>query len=346
MKTTNFNFRIDEKVILTMVAISVIALAAMAFRYKNHTPCTSFDFKISSNDFRTGQLVFFSAITTQHASRWEWDFGDKSPHDTKSGPIASHIYTQPGQYLITLKINDKCTEFKSINIERTQRDSIARVAPQVNWPQEPIATGQQVWFRDLTNGASRWEWFIGEGKESQQFVTREVPYTFTTPGKIPVRVVINGNVTDTRTLLVTGSAKPVRSGNASNDIGYSNRQPVRIKDQPDNVELNNQGKQPEKATPKIEIIPLPDFEDMFRQAVTGGTSAHDFKPYLCGKDVAISYNGDPVSLEESIKRLRSIKKLKRVKDLKANIITYQGTSCIMSINLVVDKKWSLFGGNK
>jgi hypothetical protein len=344
MKTPNYNFRIDEKVILSMLVFSIIGLAAMAFRYKNTEPCAAFDFKITSNDFRTGQLVFFNAVTPQQTNGWEWNFGDNTPIDKKSGPITSHTYAQPGEYLITLKINGKCEEFKRIVIERTRRDSSIRLYPQVIWPQAPVSTGQPVVFRDLTNGANRWQWFIGEGKESQQFVTREVPYTFTTAGNIPVRLIINNDpvTVQERIITVTGTSKPQRI--AGNSPGYSPRPQRNINDQPVNPPLADQEKQPDKTPAKIEVIPLPDFESMFREAITGGTSAADFKPYLCGKEVAISYNGDPVSLEECIKRLRSVKKLKKLKDLKANVITYQGTSCIMSINLVVDKKWSLFGG--
>ena len=189
-----YSVRLDEKVIFTMIIVSTLALLFTAFRYKNYTPCNGFQLKISANYFDVGNTIFFSTPNAKQAEKWEWDFGDKTPTDKTSGPLTSHIYTQPGKYIISLTINGQCKQYENLVINNVKKDSIRFVTPQVIWPATPVTVGQNIVFRDITNGANRWEWYIGEGKDSKRFVTKEVSFTFTTAGLIPVKLFVNGNI--------------------------------------------------------------------------------------------------------------------------------------------------------
>jgi hypothetical protein len=341
MSSSRYNTRIDESVIITMLIISVAAVMFMAFRHKNYKPCSGFDFSISANEFKTGQIIFLNAKSTLYAEKWSWDFGDKSPADHKSGPIASHIYKEPGQYLITLTINGKCADYKTVIIKSSTPQKVSALAPQVVWPADPVEVGQKVLFSDITNGAQSWEWYIGEGKESQRFITKDVLFTFSKAGNIPVQLIINNDFSNKqqRIISVTDAFDKQKSSIASNQRGpvYKPRINKPIYDTPTNPALNQQNDH--TSDKQEEKVALPDFENMFRGVISGNVNTSGFSPYLCrGSNVPVSYNGDPVSFDECIKRLREIKKIKWLKSLKANVATYQGTSCIMSINLVVKEK--------
>ncbi len=343
MSSSRYNTRIDESVIITMLIISVVALMFMAFRHKNYKPCSSFDFSISANEFKTGQIIFLNAQSTLYAEKWSWDFGDKSPVDHKSGPITSHIYKEPGQYLITLTINGKCTDYKTVIIQSPTPTKKSSLVPQVVWPADPVEVGQKVLFSDVTNGAQVWEWYIGEGKESQRFITKDVLFTFSKAGTYPVQLIINNDFsTKQQRVIEVKESSTAKLKNPSyvpyqRNAGYKPRINKPIYDTPTNPALNQTTGQ--NADKPEEKIALPDFENMFRGVITGSVSSSGFSPYLCrGTNVPVSYNGDPVSFEECMKRLREIKKIKWLKSLKANVATYQGTNCIMSINLVVKEK--------
>jgi hypothetical protein len=337
---SSYSVRLDEKVILTMLVISMLALLFTAFSYKNYKPCNGFQLKIYANYFDVGSTIFFKTTNAKDAEKWEWDFGDKTAIDKTSGPIASHIYTQPGKYIISLTINGQCKQYENISINNIKKDSILSVEPQVIWPAEPISVGQNVVFRDNTNGSNRWEWYIGEGKESKRFTTKDVSYTFPSAGRVVVKLFVNGDpdALQERTIAVQNISP-------SKIVPYVNRnnKPMRppridIKDKPSDM-LGFDTK-PEK--PAVEAKPLAPrltdqlFLQMVRGVVEKTVVLRDFDPYVCGNsNVRVSFNGDDIGFSECISRLQKIKKLK---SLKANAYTDPGTNCILSISIVYERK--------
>jgi hypothetical protein len=335
--TSTYSVRLDEKVILSMLLISILALTFTAFSYKNYKPCNGFQVKIYANYFDVGNTIFFKTNDAKNAEKWEWDFGDRTPVDKTSGPLTSHIYTQPGKYIISLTINGQCKQYEKITINNVKRDSVHRVIPQVIWPADPVMTGQNIVFSDNTNGANRWEWYIGEGKDSKRFITKDVYYTFPAAGKVVVKLFVNGDpdALEERTIVVTNPPPP-------KVIPYVNRRnPIRaprveIKDKPDDFSVLD--KRPENNAAKPQAPRLTDqlFLQMVRGVVEKSVTERDFEPYLCGnRNVRVSFNGDDIGFSECMLRLQKIKKLK---SLKANAYTDPGTNCILSISIVYEKK--------
>lgn len=337
MKPTQYNFRIDDKVIITMLLVSILAFGITAFRFKNDKPCDATDFKITANEFKTGQIIFFNGLSARHAESWEWTYGDKSGADTRSGPIASHIYTLPGEYTITLKVNGKCKAIKTITIQNAVQERIERILPSVQWPAEPVNTGQPVLFRDNTNGANRWEWFIGEGKQSARYVTREAPHTFTEAGDIPVQLIINGDETmiQRRTIKVIGAPKE-KKGDGNDAYKPPRRKAGGINDDPVTPPIDDNPPPPPPPKIKITLPTQAEFENIFKGMITGNTGADDVQRYLCASS-AITFNGDAVSLAECVSRLREVNKLRRLRVFKLNIMVSGSTNCVSGINLTVKK---------
>lgn len=345
MKPTSvYSVRLDDKVILIMLIIIGSSLFFTAFRYKNYEPCRAFQFSVYANYFNVGHYIFFKTTDTYNAQKWEWDFGDKTPVDKTSGPVVSHVYTQPGQYIVSLTINGKCKQYQNIVINNVVKDSIRFVMPQVIWPANPVITGQNIVFRDVTNGAHSWEWYIGEGKDSKRFVTRDVIYTFTSPGLVPVKLFVNGNIDAKEERLIEVKSPdqpkyntPVVSGGGYNKPVY--RPQKKIKDRPDNESILDDNSLNKSEAPVVIQAPQLTkeyFLQMIRGVVDGSVNERDFEPYLCGnRNVRVSYNGDDISFSECISRLQKVKK---VKSLKASAYTDSGTNCILSISIVLEKK--------
>jgi PKD domain len=338
--SANYSVRIDEKVILLMLIVSILALFVSAFRFKNATPCNAFQFDVYANYFNVGHYIFCKATDTHNAEKWEWDFGDKTTPDKTSGPITSHVFGQPGQYIITLTINGRCKQYKNVTINSVRKDSIRYVTPQVAWPADPVMVGQNIVFRDITNGASRWEWYIGEGKESKRFVTQEVSFTFTSPGLVPVKLFVNNNIDAVQERIIKVEKAPIPRTFLPN-YNRPSKLPRRfnIKDRPDNESLFLQKSDALPAESRPAAAPLLTkeyFLQMIKGVIAGTVKENDFEPYLCGnRNVRVSFNGDDIGFSECIERLRNLKK---IKSLKAYAYTDSGSNCIINISIVYKRK--------
>ncbi|MBD3375438.1 PKD domain-containing protein [candidate division KSB1 bacterium] len=117
-----------------------------------------------SADFEATPLSGTAPLTVQFQDRsggepvaWQWDFGDGSGGSEDQNP--AHVYDQPGQYNVTLTIDEG-------------RDSITREnyitvvqGMTVNFKGEPTegSLPLSVQFQDLTSGkAERWQWDFGD----------------------------------------------------------------------------------------------------------------------------------------------------------------------------------------
>ena len=344
MKTSSYSVRLDEKVIVTMIIVCIIASFITAFRFKNDKPCSAFEFSVTSNDYKVGHYIFFNTADTKNAQSWEWDFGDKTTIDKISGPSATHIYKESGQYDITLTINGKCKQYQSININNVVKDSIPFVIPQVIWPQDPVKVGQPVVFRDNTNGANRWEWYVGSGNDSKSFTSQDVPFTFERAGTYEVKLTVNGNVDARLVKMIKVEGMPVVKAptNFAGNTGKVRDRPTNngaIADAPtgpSQFSNNNQASATVPTKPQPAPLTKERFLEMIQGVVDKTFLEQDFDPYMCGNtNVRVSFNGDDISFHEAIINLQE---LKRLKSLKAIAFTNDGTNCIKRISIVTKKK--------
>jgi PKD repeat protein len=187
------SFKLDSKVVISMLLLSTIFLGLMAFKYTTKEKCgvVNFSFRTANkNDIvYTSEKVYFSSELKYSAESWEWDFGDKQKIDSKSGPYVAHTYQDAGQYTVRLIINKNCEFARTINVNK--RDDInKKLFPLPLWPAEPLYVGREYNFGDETVGAVTWSWYFDkQPKYLQQNITR----VFTEPGKHTVTLVLNDN---------------------------------------------------------------------------------------------------------------------------------------------------------
>jgi PKD domain len=324
-----------------MFIVSILGLTVTAFRYKNDTPCAPFQFSLYANYFNTGHFIFFKASDTRNAKTWEWDFGDKTPVDKTSGPVTKHVYQQAGEYIISLKLDGNCKEYGKVVINNVQKDSIRYVMPQVVWPAEPVMADQDVLFNDITNGANSWEWYIGEGKESKRFVTKDVAYTFSKPGLVTVKLFVNGNKGAMAERVIKIEDNTLKNRQPVNRNRAARRPANRysgISDKPSTEAYLDDVKPAEPVESKTMAPELTReyFLQMIRGVIKGVVFEKDFDPYMCNnKNIRVSFNGDDIGFTECISRLQ---KIKRLKSLKASAYTDSGTNCIINISIAYEKK--------
>ena len=117
--------------------------------------------------------VRFTDTSRGEAGLWDWSFGDGA---TSIGPNATHVYTVPGRYQVTLRVRDATGKNASL---RTRAISVAapvkrptaafRAAPRSG--EEPLA----VQFTDVSLGTPRaWRWTFGDGTSSTERNPRHV----------------------------------------------------------------------------------------------------------------------------------------------------------------------------
>lgn len=102
-------------------------------------------------------LSIFTSNTTTNATSYIWNWGDGKPND--SLPNSSHLYTIPGQYLITLVASDGvCTD----TTQQLVRVSAKRV---VNFDADQTLTCDtaKVQFINLSGGTDNYLWSFGDG---------------------------------------------------------------------------------------------------------------------------------------------------------------------------------------
>jgi hypothetical protein len=113
---------IDNSVWIVILCVTVIGIITLGFRLIKNTPCEEIQITTKgtaehdeANFFFPNEKIDFLA-SMKNARYIEWDFGDSSEVSLDS--VATHAYANEGNYLVTLKINDKCSEFFRILIRR------------------------------------------------------------------------------------------------------------------------------------------------------------------------------------------------------------------------------------
>jgi len=136
------------------------------------------DFEVTN--ICAGQEAEFTDMTTVmngNAIGWSWDFGDG---DTENNQNPDHIYTEPGDYQVSL------TVFNSTGCS----DNIVQTISVTDGPDsefivdEEANVGDQVNTVDLSSDAVEWAWNFGDG--SSLNTNQNATHTYTSPGEFYV----------------------------------------------------------------------------------------------------------------------------------------------------------------
>ena len=156
-------------------------------------------FSVSSTTGDAPLTVTFSEDSTQGTgtiNQWAWDFGDGNT-STEQSP--SHIYTEPGEYTVSLTVSD---EYSSHTVTATEPVVVMEVPPEA--AMEVSATSGDmpftVTFTDTSSAGSgeitQWLWDFGDGTTSDE---ANPSHTYTEPGNYTVSLTVTADSTDTVT---------------------------------------------------------------------------------------------------------------------------------------------------
>jgi PKD repeat protein len=351
MKTATMSSQlIDEKVTLTMIACCVLSLMVLAFRYKSSEPEFPVSIAVKEGTLYTGKLIKFTATGKDITPRTQlyWDFGDKSNlHD--AGIDAMHYYKIPGRYDVSLTINGKRKEIKTIHVTTAPVVVDKRLIAQLTGPRDAVV-GQPVTFKNLTPDASKFEWNFGESYKTDA-TTAEPKYTFRTSGYKTVTLRVNGDMVGTMTVFVKvkPSEKKDLKGNSSGNgpgINVLNGGPttITLNDQLNTGPAKKDSVKVADTKPKAPSIANDQLEGLFKQVVDGHKKASDFSAYIePNRNITVYLNNKGMTLHILCQKLREIKSSRKIKDLTITHIEKNENNYITTLNIKLDTK-GLLGG--
>jgi PKD repeat protein len=152
------------------------------FGYSDSSGCAPYSFQITDS--------------SENVSGWLWDFGDGT---TSVLPSASHIYSNPGVYNVSLTATSAsgCTQvFNPVTqvivtgpVAQFNTSTVASCAPTI------------VNFNDASNGATFWQWNFGDGNQSS---IQDPVHIYNQPGIYDVTLIISDSIGCTDTLVSPG----------------------------------------------------------------------------------------------------------------------------------------------
>ena len=120
-----------------------------------------------------GLKVMFTDMSTGTVRSWLWDFGDGAQSTVQH---ATHIYSQPGVYPVTLTVSNAAGSSQSSQSVTVPMSS----APVASFAFQ-VVDNLQVLFADTsTNSPTRWEWDFGDG--SRKSTERNPTHGYTRAG--------------------------------------------------------------------------------------------------------------------------------------------------------------------
>ncbi len=338
-KNSSF-LRIDERVFLTMGIIGFLSVMTLAFRFKNYEPCQSIKIAVSASGFLTGYPIQFHA-ECKKGKQFEWDFGDGTLQET-TVPSIIHIYKKPGNYIIGVTVNKRCTEAQKLFINEVPPIDPTSLLPMFISPDTALVN-TPVTFHDNTPQAFSWEWRFGESA-GVDATSREPTYIFKTSGIKTIYLKVNGRsdqITARIIYVKDAQWKQVVKSQASALVAAAEM--PEIKDEPEAPALNQQPEEKAEAPkPKAPEITNEQMSAGLTDLVTGQKRAADFASYLCDNlNLMVVYNGNAMTFTEMCNEISQFKKVKKIQQPKV-LLTKDGvTGCIITMNVTINKK-SLF----
>ncbi|MCH5599213.1 PKD domain-containing protein [Niabella ginsengisoli] len=340
-------FRLDDNVTITFLVICILASMAFVVRYKNYVPCKEFEIKTLNDKILTGVLIRFEANVAGYKN-FEWDFGDNQGSSTEVNS-AVHSYDRPGEYVVTLKVDDRCMETRTIFVQQAAEIVDVSQMPQAIIP-EVTEVGKPTSFTDTTVNANAWEWRFGENENVDSYVKNPV-YTFRQPGWKTITLTVNGknNAVLVKKIFVN---PPKEAPQVLQPRPVPSRKPVNQRPETDPLEEQLNPVQESQPAPapvvKAPDISIADFRNMLYGVADKRVNAGSFAKYFCDGNLNTftNINGKPSTFNELCAKLSKLKKSGDIKSMTVTPRKNQETNCISSVDIVIRIKTGIFGLSK
>ncbi len=334
-----FNTRIDENVIITMLAVSIMSFIILAFKVKNSDPPVSFDIRPSKVQAYTGDLIRFETNAHNFKSL-QWDFGDSTKGE--SGKTSTeHFYELEGEYTVSLLVNDRSMEPVVITISPRPIIIDPLLAPIFSCP-KTIEVGKLFVFRDSTKGlVSQRKWRFSESGDTDDTL-QVASHTYKTLGSYDVSLMINGdkNRITTHSIIVIPAPQKTLVNNKSHSSDH-------IPDGPGHGSIKQQtdtatAEPPPAQIPGIEI----SAEDLTKEL--RGVADNDpkytieyFSRYTCNDlNIQVTLNYKPTDFEHFYNKLHELGSADKIRKNQffVQINRNRETNCIRMLNVICKKK--------
>jgi len=334
---------LDEKVVLSMIAVAVVSFFVMAYKFKTHKTCGDFTINSYALHYYAGEVVRFET-TNKKFSRWRWNFGDDQSNETTVGSVA-HAYDVSGEYTVTVTVDGGCTEYRTVLISPAPVVKDPLLTPKILCPQS-AEVGKPVVFSDSTNGASQWEWRFGE-TATIDATSRSASYVYTSPGLKTVSLIVNNDPRQTAIckIVVNTPAPDPLPRQAPKPSGGGGV--IIVPAKPSTSPLNEQLPTTSQPAAPPPIVRAPDisreqFETELKAVANGYKNAESFARYLCDNlNIQVSLNGSEVTFTELCNKIASLKSSKKIKRLNVQLVKNERSNCIVALVVNLKKRENL-----
>lgn len=351
-KKPSLGFRLDERIFFTMLALGLVSLLVLAFRYSGRDSCSvRIDMKSADGKFLPGNTISFSAKANTPGEKFEWDFGD---HTTAEEGIAStrHVYKTPGRYTVRVLVNGTCEEVQLIDIDAPPIIFRTDLEPVADIP-DAAPINELVTFADRTPDATSWEWSF-EDPGTIDAREQTATHKYNNPGFYDVYLKINGRTdrTTKRSIRIYDPNPPKEDPKVKPQGGGQTRYiPVPIDPKTPPLEEQMEKKEDKKPVEETKVKKAPLLTDdqmkgMLLQVKAGNKKAEDFVQYLDNGNLSmgITVNGKRISFKQFCNELLKVKK-KTLRKLDVTITTDDNTNEITDMNILFDYKKNVFDLN-
>jgi len=294
---------IDSRVWLVMGAAFAFSIITFAFRAVTSQDCSGLMIKLEKADQSSyvfaGKEISFSINKNDPDAKWI--FGDGK--DQATGSKVKHTFFKTGVFTIQVTLKGGCKLFENVVVKMppvlTQIDtSIGGISGPYD-----VAAGSLAKFSSLLTGNS-YKWTVLGGVSYGEKNTKDVSYSFSTPGNYTIQLVMNGDPAKTFTQLLHVSAP---------EVGDVLSTPVAapidaaIKPTPTVIKEKDADKPVEK---KYTNITDAEMKYMIGELIEDKKSIPDFSQYLCSPaSTKVIANGKAMTLVDFLSKMKDKKGL-------------------------------------
>lgn len=315
-----FSFSLDSKVFWSVIVVLSLGIILLIYQYSRHVDCTNAKFIVYAEEFTTHHVIEYDD-NTPGAKSWEWNFGDSTGVDPRKRTF--HSYKKPGNYIVTLTVNNTCVHQKLLTIHSS--DEYSENLPLIVAP-NVVTAGKPVTFNAIKKNGVSWEWNFGESDQIDA-VNQTPSYQFNTQGPKKITLVVNGDIQHSATKTIYVAAAPrlekpqtdIRSyefekphSSFSLPVGKPEKDPL-----VDALKYIPYSPKPTaksdtlSALPKIPEISNEKLRILLQQIASESKTKEDLNPYICEKyDIPAVVNGKRIVSIEQLCQLISGKKIK------------------------------------